>query len=422
MQTRLPFTKDQIAEINKEYPTPFYVYDEMGIRNQAKALQIAMSKASVPGFRNYFAVKALPNPSVLAILKDEDMGLDCSSLAELELAARVGVSGENIMFSSNNTPTAEFVRAQELGAIINFDDVNQVRPFLDEVGLPVVAACRYNPGDINFEGVNELLIGKPSEAKFGMPKDQIKAAYKVLQAAGARRFGLHTMLLSNELDWRNHIRIAELLFGLAKELHKELGIEFEFINLGGGLGVAYRPEQQAFELNTFASELRKLYDDCGLSQIGAPKIYMENGRWVTAESGYLVTKAVNRKDTHKRYVGVDASMSNLMRPGMYGAYHHITVLGKEKKALTEVVDVVGSLCENNDKFAIDRDLPVITQGDYLAIHTAGAHAHTMGFQYNGKLRSAELLLRTDGQVRLIRRAETLQDYFATLDGTGVEVV
>jgi diaminopimelate decarboxylase len=414
MNPQLPFTRERIEDISRTYPTPFYIYDEAAIRAQARRLKQAMDSAGVPGFRNFFAVKALPNPAILEILKQEGMGLDCSTMAELELASRVGVSGRDIMFSSNNTPRGEFARAQEMGAVINFDDLNQVTPFLEEFGVPSVACCRYNPGDITFEGVNEQIIGRPAEAKYGMPKDQIIEAYRALQSAGAQKFGLHTMLLSNELDWHSHIKIAELLFELADELHQKLGIKFDFINLGGGLGVAYRPEEIPFDVETYAAELKKLYNSSGLAKIGAPKIIMENGRWATAEVGYLVTKAVNRKDTHKTYVGVDASMSNLMRPGMYGAYHHITVLGRGGEAPAETVDVVGSLCENNDKFAIDRPLPKIEKGDYLAMHTTGAHGHAMGFQYNGKLRSAELLLKPNGPVKLIRRAETLDDYFATL--------
>ncbi len=422
MDTKLPFNKEQVVEISQKHPTPFYLYDEAGIRRQARLLRQTMRQAGVSGFRNFFAVKALPNPAILRILKQEGMGLDCSSLAELELAARVGITGDSIMFSSNNTPMAEFVRAQELGAIINYDDLEQVQPFLGSFGVPAVACCRYNPGNSIFTNVDEQFIGRPSEAKYGMPKEQIIAAYRRLRQAGVRRFGLHTMLLSNDLDWRNHAKIAGLLFGLARELHHELGITFEFINLGGGLGVAYHPAETPFDLAIFAKELKRLYDIHDLAAVGTPAIVMENGRWVTGESGYLVIKVINRKDTHKHYVGVDASMANLMRPGMYGAYHHITVLGREQEPSVETVDVVGSLCENNDKFAIDRPLPLIERGDFLVMHTVGAHGHAMGFQYNGKLRSAELLLRPHGTVDFIRRAENLDDYFATLYETGVDGV
>ena len=397
-----------------EYPTPFHLYDEAMIRARAQKIYSAMRRAGVPGFTNYFAVKALPNPHIMEILKQEGMGADCSSLAELELAARIGLQGDEIMFSSNNTSIAEFTRAHELKAIINFDDISLIDPYLDQVGIPAMACCRFNPGDIEFDGVNEAIIGKPSEAKYGMTKAHIIEAYTKLKAAGVTRFGLHTMLLSNELDWRNHQKIADLIFTLAHDIHDATGIVFESINLGGGIGVAYKPEQTPFDLDGFAGAIAEMYKTHDLEKLGNPRIVMENGRYITAEAGYLVTKIVNRKDTHKVYLGVDASMSNLMRPGMYGAYHHITVLGKEDEPTKETADIVGSLCENNDKFAIDRGLPHTEIGDYIVIHTTGAHGHAMGFQYNGKLRSAELLLKPDKSIQLIRRAETLEDYFATL--------
>jgi diaminopimelate decarboxylase len=410
----LPFDKAFIQKLVHKYPTPFHIYDERALRLRSQELIKAMQTAKVFGFKNYFAVKALPNPAILAILKEEGMGVDCSSLAELELADQAGFRGQDIMFTSNDTTTEEFLRAQQLEAIINFDDVSFVEPFLKNIGLPKVACCRYNPGNISFEGVNEAIIGKPSEAKYGMTKEQITKAYQLLKAAGVKEFGLHTMLLSNELDWRSHQKIAEILFALAAEISKETKISFSFINLGGGIGVPYRPEDKPFNVKEYAQSLHDLYQKYELDKLGMPKICMENGRYISAEAGYLVTKVINKKQTYKNYIGTDASMANLMRPGMYGAYHHVSVLGKENAPATETVDVVGSLCENNDKFAIDRELPKVVAGDYLVIHTTGAHGHAMGFQYNGKLRSAELLLHLDKSVSLIRRAETLDDYFATL--------
>jgi diaminopimelate decarboxylase len=410
----LPFDKAFIEKLSQKYPTPFHIYDERALRARAKALTKTMHDAGVSGFKNFYAVKALPNPTILSVLKDEGMGVDCSSLAELELAERSGFKGQEIMFTSNNTTTEEFERAQQLGAIINFDDISFVDPFLSNIGLPKVACCRYNPGNISFDGVNEAIIGKPSEAKYGMTREQTIQAYRLLKEAGVKQFGLHTMLLSNELDWQSHQKIAETLFALAAEISKEVGITFSFINLGGGIGVPYKPSDKSFEIKKYAQSLNQLYQKYELNKLGAPKVYMENGRYISAEAGYLVTRVINQKQTYKNYIGVDASMANLMRPGMYGAYHHITVIGKEDALTTEVVDVVGALCENNDKFAIDRKLPKVTSGDYLVIHTTGAHGHSMSFQYNGKLRSVELLLHPDKTVTQIRRAETLDDYFATL--------
>ncbi|CAN5435943.1 diaminopimelate decarboxylase [soil metagenome] len=422
MNDTIPFDKDFITSLDETYPTPNYIYDELRIRSNAKALRASMDDAGVQAFKNYFAVKALPNPHILKLLHAEGMGADCSSLAELELADRAGFKGSEIMFTSNNTTMEEFGRAHELGAIINFDDISLVQPYLDQIGVPDYACCRYNPGDIEFDGVNEQIIGMPSQAKYGMTKPQILEAYSRLKRAGVKHLGLHTMLLSNELDFNNHERIADLLFSLAAEIARELDITFETVNLGGGIGVPYRPEEKAFDVPTYARALVSLYEKHGLKNYGAPRIVMENGRFITADAGYLVTKVINHKHTHKTYVGVDASMSNLMRPGMYGAYHHITVLGKESTREHQVADVVGALCENNDKFAIDRDLPVTEEGDYIVIHTVGAHGHAMGFQYNGKLRSAELLLKPDKSVQLIRRAETLDDYFATLTGPIVAIL
>jgi len=401
--------------IARSFPTPFYIYDEVGIRRRAHYLQQTMNAAGVPGFRNHFAVKALPNPSILTILREEGMGMDCSGLAELHLAERAGVRGEDIIFTSNTTAMSEFETARGMGVVINFDDLSHVRMFLQRFGSPEVGCCRYNPGNLTFPGIDQHIIGQPAEAKFGMPTENIIRAYRELRDAGVRRFGLHAMLLSNNLDYRSHLKIADLLFGLADKLHQDLGISFEFIDLGGGIGVPYRPSEEPFDLEAYAKGLAALYDRHQLKKIGSPCICMESGRWVTAESGYLITRVIHRKYSHKRYVGVDATMANLMRPGMYGAYHHISVLEADGRGPGETVDVTGSLCENNDKFAIDRLLPRTKIGDYLAIHTVGAHGHTMGYNYNGRLRSAELLLESAGGVRLIRRAETLDDLFSTLN-------
>ncbi len=418
MNLALPFTLDSIKEAAKTYPTPFHMYDEARMCFVAKRLRETMQHAGVPGFRNYFAVKALPNPEIVKLLASEGMGVDCSSLAELAIAEMCGLRGEDIMFSSNNTPDEDFAYALRLGAIINFDDETLVRHYIQQFGAPSFACCRFNPGDLEFGGLNESIIGSPKDAKYGMPLEAMIQSYQALKDAGTTKFGIHTMLLSNELDWHHHEAIATALFAAAKQIAQRVGITFSFINLGGGIGVPYRPAEHEFELEAFAETLAQLYRDMDLVSIGEPKIVMENGRYITADAGYLVTTVVNEKHTHKTYIGVDASMSDLMRPGMYGAYHHITVLGKENDPAHGEVDVTGSLCENNDKFAIDRSLPSIDIGDILAIHTTGAHGQAMGFQYNGKLRHAELLLDPGGNVRLIRRAETLNDYFATLTTKG----
>lgn len=419
MSLTTPFSLAEVQAIHQQHPTPFHLYDEARMRQRARYLQVTMASAGVPGFRNYFAVKALPNPVVVGLLAEEGMGVDCSSMAELAIAEMCGLTGDDIMFTSNNTTDEEFAYAASLGAIINFDDVSLVRKYLARHGAPRVACCRFNPGDLEFGGVNEELIGSPREAKYGMPLEDILESYRLLKGAGVTQFGLHTMLLSNELDFHKHQLIAEKLFAAARRVASEVGISFQFINLGGGIGVPYRPSEQAFELESFAAMLSKIYHEAGLENIGAPAIVMENGRYATAEAGWLVTKVINEKRTHKQYVGVDASMSDLMRPGMYRAYHHISVLGKENQPAELTVDVVGSLCENNDKFAIDRALPAVAEGDLLVIHTTGAHGQSMGFQYNGRLRHAELLRRSDGSVDMIRRAETLDDYFATLTTKGV---
>ncbi len=422
MKLEFPLRKPQLVDIATKYPTPFHIYDEANILRNSKNLYKTMQDSYFKDFFNYFAVKVLPNPHIMRVVVDSGQGVDCSSLAELELAAMIGLKGDQIIFTPNNTTMAEYERAQELGATINFDDISYIKPFLKELGTPEIACCRYNPGNVSFEDSEEWIMGRPSEAKFGMTKPQIIEAYELLKQAGVKRFGLHTMLLSNDLDWQNHYRIADLLFELASEISQKLSLNFSFIDLGGGIGVPYRPDEQAFDISTYAAALQEGYQKHGLAKHGAPRIVMENGRYMTADAGYLVTRAINIKNTHKRFIGVDASMSNLMRPGIYGAHHEITVLGKESAEPTETVDVTGSLCENNDKFAVDRLLPPIEVGDYLVIHTSGAHGHAMGFQYNGKLRSAELLLKADGKVECIRRAETLDDYFATLSGSGIPMI
>lgn len=407
----VPFTKDQLEMIIKKYPTPFHIYDECGIREQARRLTEAF--AWVPGFKEYFAVKATPNPHLLSILREEGFGADCSSLPELLLAERAGIVGENIMFTSNDTPANEFQKAIVLGAIINLDDISHI-PYLEAcAGIPELICFRYNPGPLK---KGNAIIGSPEEAKYGLTREQLFEAYRIMKEKGVKRFGLHTMVASNELDPSYFIETAKLLFERVVELSREVGIGFEFINIGGGIGIPYRPEQEPVDLNRVSQGIRRWYQELivagGLDPL---KIVMENGRMITGPHGYLVTTVLHQKAIYKNYAGVDACMANLMRPGMYGAYHHITVVGKETWPLDKVYDVTGSLCENNDKFAIDRKLPLIAIGDRLVIHDAGAHGHAMGFNYNGKLRSAELLLRPDGSVVMIRRAETVEDYFATLD-------
>jgi diaminopimelate decarboxylase len=409
---RLPFDEAKIREIIAAHPTPFHIYDEQAIRQNARRLVRAF--AWNKGFREYFAVKATPNPHLLGILKDEGFGADCSSLPELVLSERVGIRGEAIMFTSNDTPAKEYVRAKEMGAILNLDDITHI-DYLETRcgGLPELLCFRYNPGPLRSGNV---IIGNPAEAKYGLTREQLFEAYRTCRNRGVKRFGLHTMVASNELDRAYFVETARMLFELARELREQVGVRLEFVNLGGGIGIPYRPEQTAIDLEALGEEVRQLYQQmivpAGLDPLA---LFMENGRMVTGPYGYLVTTAVHEKHIYRDYIGVDACMANLMRPGMYGAYHHITVLGKERAPADHMYDVVGSLCENNDKFAIQRKLPKIEMGDVLVIHDAGAHGHAMGFQYNGKLRSAELLLKEDGSVQQIRRAETIDDYFATLD-------
>ena len=410
---KLPFDKSKIEEIIKTYPTPFHIYDEAAIRENAKNFYQAFSW--MKDFKNYFAVKACPNPYILKILKEEGMGVDCSSLAELVMSEKVGFKGEEIMFSSNDTAYKEFKKAYELGAIINLDDITHINILEKTAGIPEIICFRYNPGPLR-EYKGNVMIGHPEDAKYGLTKEQLFEAYKIMKEKGVKRFGLHTMVATNETDRNAFVETAKMLFEFVVEISKEVGIRFEFVNLGGGVGIPYRPEQGPIDLDFVSKEIEKLYQELVVKNGLAPlKIVLECGRVITGPYGYLVTTAIHTKDTYKKYIGVDACMANLMRPGMYGAYHHETVLGKEDAPQTETYDVVGSLCENNDKFAIDRKLPKIEIGDIIVIHDTGAHGYSMGFNYNGKLRSAELLLKPDGFVEHIRRAETLDDYFATLD-------
>ena len=412
---KLPFDKAWIEETAKKWPTPFHVYDAKAIRENARRLKNAF--AWNKGFREYFAVKATPNPHLMKLLKEFDFGSDCSSMAELILAEKVGNVGEAIMFTSNDTPAEEFKKAWELGAIINLDDITHW-PFLQNIVGAAdwsgrVMCCRYNPGPL--KGGNAI-IGKPEEAKYGFTREQLFDCYAKMKAAGVTRFGLHTMVASNELDPEYIIDTAKLLFSLAWEIHEKVGIDFEFVNIGGGIGIPYKPDQKAMSLERVGEGIRDAYAELVEAKGMKPiRLYMECGRCITGPYGYLVAKVRHIKNTYRLYAGLDACMSNLMRPALYGAYHEIVVPGKENSAERKVYDVTGSLCENNDKFAIQRELPVLEPGDYVVICDAGAHGHAMGFQYNGKLRSAELLLEEDGSVREIRRAETLADYFATLD-------
>lgn len=406
-------TLEQAREIAKTYPTPFHIYDERGIRENAARVTEAFSWNK--GFREYFAVKATPNPFLLKILQEYGCGVDCSSETELMMSDACGFSGEQIMFSSNDTPAGEFALAAKLGGIINLDDITHISSVEEELGqLPETMSCRYNPGGM-FELSNGIM-DNPGDSKYGMTPEQITEAFRILKAKGVKRFGLHAFLASNTTTNEYYPKLAGVLFREAVRLKEETGAEIAFINLSGGVGVPYRPEQEANDILTIGREVRKVYEEiltpAGLGNVA---IYAEMGRFMLAPYGALVTKAIHEKHIYKEYIGVDACAVNLMRPAMYGAYHHITVLGKEDAPLDHVYDVTGSLCENNDKFAIGRELPEIEMGDYLYIHDTGAHGFSMGYNYNGKLRSAELLLREDGSVQLIRRAETPKDYFATFD-------
>lgn len=414
---RIPLTKKELEEIAARYPTPFHIYDEKAIRGNARSFYAAFSWAH--GFKNYFAVKACPNPAILKIVKDEGMGVDCSSLSELVLAERVGFKGEELMFTSNDTPPEEFIKAKGLGAIINLDDIRHIDTLEQSAGIPELLSFRYNPGDARSGNV---LIGLPREAKYGVTREQIVEAFRRAKEKGARRFGLHTMVASNELEDSYFVETARMLFELAVKIKQETGIAVELINMGGGIGIPYRPEDKAVDLHFVSQEMQKLYSGimvpAGLDPV---RIVFECGRIITGPYGYLVSRVRHVVKKYKDYVGLDACMANLMRPGLYGAYHHITVPGKEDLPHGHIYDVTGSLCENNDKFAIDRSLPEIEPGDLVVIHDTGAHGYAMGFNYNGKLRSAELLLREDGSVQLIRRAETIDDYFSTMRFPGAPV-
>ena len=411
---KTPFvTKSQVEEIVKTYPTPFHLYDEKGIRENAKAVKEAF--AWNPGFREYFAVKATPNPYILKILKDYDMGCDCSSYTELMLSKSCGFDGKHIMFSSNDTPAEEFVYADKLGAIINLDDFTHIEFLEETIGhIPETISCRYNPGGV-FELSNGIM-DNPGDSKYGMTKDQLFEAFKILKSKGAKYFGVHAFLASNTVTNEYYPELARQLFELVVELKKETGCDIKFVNLSGGVGVAYRPDQEPNDIYAIGEGVHKVYDEVLVpAGMGDVAIYSEMGRFMMAPYGCLVTKAIHEKHIYKEYIGVDACAVNLMRPAVYGSYHHITVLGKENAACDHTYDVTGSLCENCDKFAIDRKLPKIDMGDYLVIHDTGAHGFSMGYNYNGKLKSAELLLQEDGSVKLIRRAETPADYFATFD-------
>lgn len=419
MSSDFPLSHAQLVELAKKFPTPFYIYDEKAIRENVKYFYKAFS--IFPSFTEYFAVKALPNPYILKVLESEGCGGDCSSLPELMLCEKSGITGRRIMFTSNDTPTQEFVYAQKLGAIINLDDITHIDFLKNALGgkLPDTICFRYNPGPLK-EGGNSI-IGKPEEAKYGLTKEQMIHAYKICKAEGVKHFGIHTMVASNELNPDFFVDTARIVFELILEVQKECGVNIEFADLGGGVGIPYRPGQKKVDLDYVAKGIKVLYDKmivpAGLDPL---KLCFECGRPITGPYGWLVTKAIHEKNIYRNYIGVDASMADLMRPGMYGAYHEVTVSGKENAPKDYVYDVSGSLCENCDKFAVQRNLPKIEMGDLLIIHDAGAHGRAMGFNYNGKLRAGELLLRSDGTVKEIRRRETIEDYFATLDFEGLK--
>jgi len=415
-EKKIPFSKETLEQIAREFPTPFHIYDERGINENARRLNCAFAWAD--GFREYFAVKATPNPYLMKLFMKHAMGADCSSLPELLLAEHCGITGESIMFSSNDTPAGEFKKALELGAIINLDDLSHIAFLEKHAGLPPLICFRYNPGPSR---TGNSVIGNPQESKFGFTLDQLYEGYAQCRDKGIGRFGLHAMVASNELDHNYFVETASMLIDIVIELTRTIGIRFEFINIGGGIGIPCRPGQQALDIDALSCGIKNLYAKKINGTTLAPlKLYMECGRFMTGPYGYLVSRVLHLKHIYKNYVGLDASMADLMRPALYGAYHHISVPGKEQAPHDRLFDVTGSLCENNDKFAIDRLLPAIEPGDLVVIHDTGAHGHAMGFNYNGKLRSAELLLRENGAVRRIRRAETIDDHFATIDFTGLE--
>lgn len=421
-----PLNREQLENITKKYETPFYVYDEKAIRSNAQKLKKAFS--ILPGFKEYYAVKGCPNPYLLKILKNEDFGGDCSSLPEIMLCEKSGIKGENIMFTSNETPAKEYVYANARGAILNLDDISHVDYVYNALkGFPEVICFRYNPGSLK-EG--NAIIGKPEEAKYGLTREQLFDGYAKAKKLGATRFGLHTMVASNELGNDYFIETAHILYDLAVELKNKLGITLEFINMGGGIGIPYKPSEKPVDYDYIAKGIKVLYDEIIVPNFTTDiKFFMECSRVITGPYGWLVTKAIHVKHIYREYIGVDATMADLMRPGMYGAYHHVSVVGKENVTDQDgnliqgsdayVYDIVGSLCENCDKFAIQRQLPKIDIGDFVVIHDAGAHGRSMGFNYNGKLRCGELLLRTNNDVIQIRRKETYDDYFGTLDFKGL---
>ena len=418
MSKKTFITKTQVEEITGKYPTPSHIYDERGIRENARAVKEAFSWN--PGFREYFAVKATPNPYLMQILAEYGCGADCSSMTELMLSAAIGLSGEQVMFSSNDTPAEEYTYANRMGAIINLDDITHI-DFCEEAcggKLPETMSCRYNPGGV-FQMSNGIM-DNPGDSKYGMTPSQMVEAYRILMRKGVKHFGIHAFLASNTVTNEYYPMLAGQLFELAVKLKEETGAHIKFINLSGGVGIPYTPDQEPNDIYEIGEGVRKAYEKvlvpAGMDDV---MIYTEMGRFMMGPYGALVTKAIHEKHIHKEYIGVDACAVNLMRPAMYGAYHHITVLGKEDAACDHMYDVAGSLCENNDKFAIDRMLPEIEMGDYLYIHDTGAHGFSMGYNYNGKLRSAELLLKEDGSVKLIRRAETTKDYFSTFDNLDI---
>lgn len=413
MKKRAFVTRGQVEEIVKNYPTPFHIYDEKGIRENVKAVKEAF--AWNPGFKEYFAVKATPNPCLIQILREYGCGSDCSSLTELMLSKAIGMRGDDIMFSSNDTPAEDYAYANEIGAIINLDDITHIDFVEKNLGkLPETMSCRYNPGGV-FKMSNGIM-DNPGDAKYGFTTEQMFEGYRILKEKGVKHFGIHAFLASNTVTNEYYPILAKQLFELAVRLHEETGADIKFINLSGGVGIPYLPDQEPNDIRAIGEGVRKVYEEVLVSAgMGDVAIYTEMGRFMMGPYGHLVVQAIHEKHTHKEYIGVDACAANLMRPAMYGAYHHITVLGKEDAPCDHKYDVTGSLCENNDKFAVDRMLPEIEIGDYLVIHDTGAHGHAMGYNYNGKLRSAELLLKEDGSVELIRRAETPKDYFATLD-------
>ena len=410
MREKLPFGLDDVKEWNRTYPTPFYIYDAEGIRACVRALYEAFSWNE--GFREYFAVKATPTPGILRLLASEGCGADCASIPELMLAERSGITGSRIILSSNETLPEEYQAAAKLGAIINLDDITQIEHLEKACGIPETVCCRYNPGQ--FSNTNGIM-GHQYDSKFGMKPDQLMEAYADLRDKGVKHFGLHAMLASCSLDENYYPNLARELFTLVLRIHKVLGIDIEFVDFSGGIGIPYRPEEKAIDIKKIGAAVKRVYDELIAANGLKVRIFTEMGRYITGPYGYLVTKAIGKKHIYKEYIGVDATACNLMRPAMYEAYHHIRVLGKENAPEEITVDVVGSLYENNDKFAVNRGLPQVELGDYLVIEDAGAHGHSMGYNYNGKLRSAELLMEADHSLKLIRRAQTPADYFDTLD-------